>query len=111
MNPLITVTKRAVERIAYLLKGKEARNVLFYVQGGGCNGMKYMLEPVHRPDPKDEVIPLKGDAKLVVCHKSLMFLIGTEIDVEDNFMGEAFSFQNPNVSGTCGCGQTFTPQQ
>jgi len=109
MSPLITISARAASKIGKLLGKASTRTVLFYAEGGGCNGMRYKLEPVDVLDDRDEVVKLENGAKVAVCHKSLLFLVGTEIDWEEGFMGNTFSFKNPNTTGTCGCGQTFSP--
>ena len=43
-----------------------------------------------------------------VCSKSLLHVLGTNIDWEKTIMGETFTFNNPNASGTCGCGTSFS---
>ena len=61
-----------------------------------------------KPDKYDEVFNIDNKHNLYICGKSLMYLIGTEITWEKNFMGEGFKFTNPNASGSCGCGETFS---
>jgi len=43
-----------------------------------------------------------------VCNKSLFYLIGTHIEWKEDIMGNRFNFVNPNSTGTCGCGETFS---
>lgn len=108
----VRVTKRAVQQITDILKINRSKDVIFYVKGGGCNGLEYVLEPLTEvPGKFDDVIPLNEDHNMVVCGKSMMHLIGTSIDWKKTFMGEAFAFDNPNVQNTCGCGATFSPKK
>jgi iron-sulfur cluster assembly protein len=55
----------------------------------------------------DEVIDA-GDAKFVVDAKSALFLKGTTLDYVNALMGGGFKFVNPNATGTCGCGESFS---
>lgn len=107
---IITISQKATEKLVSMLKSKGYINALFSVQGGGCNGMKYVIEPLtEKPHKLDEMISLNKDNNLYVCGKSMIFILGTHIDLIEDFMGESFSFNNPNVQNTCGCGSTFTP--
>jgi len=112
MNFVVRLTSRAKDHLIRMLQTHKSRDALFYVEGGGCNGLKYKLEPVERAaiSKADEIVPLGGDMNLRVCNKSLMHVLGTEIDWRSDFMGKAFHFKNPNTAGTCGCGATFTPK-
>jgi iron-sulfur cluster assembly protein len=97
--------------LCHILRRNNAKAALFYAEGGGCNGLRYKIEPVKTPPQKgDEIIALNDDHELRVCGKSLLHLWGTKIDWKSDFMGETFHFENPNTAGTCGCGATFTPK-
>ena len=39
---------------------------------------------------------------------SLELIDGTVVDFVQQGLNEAFRFQNPNVKGECGCGESFT---
>jgi iron-sulfur cluster assembly protein len=54
----------------------------------------------------DEVINL-DTLKIVVAKKSLLYLVGTELDFSDGLNGKGFNFVNPNATRTCGCGESF----
>ena len=113
----IKLTKIARKKLVELLCQHNRKMVLFSVAGGGCNGLKYQLEPTEDPIEKlDEEISLTPntasgtfDKKIRICGKSLFYLLGTEIDWKDDFMGQSFYFTNPNTASTCGCGATFAP--
>ena len=73
---------------------------------GGCAGMEYTMEYVNEISESDEVVELDG-AKVVIAPTAQMFLFGTEIDYESGVLESGFKFKNPNVSETCGCGESI----
>ena len=114
MKTLITISKLASEHLLKLLRTNNTNNVLFAVEGGGCNGMRYLLEPVKsvkQLERTDQITFTKdqyNEYHINVCHKSQLYLIGTRIDWTNDFMGQHFSFSNPNEASSCGCGSTFS---
>lgn len=75
----------------------------------GCNGYSYVMDYIkssQKPNPLDEVVEEKG-VRVVVDKKALMFIVGTEMDFVDDEIKSEFVFNNPNVKGTCGCGESF----
>lgn len=76
------------------------------VQGGGCSGLSYKMDFDTDLKPEDQVFEDKG-VKIVVDKKSLLYLIGTELDYSGGLNGKGFAFNNPNASRTCGCGESF----
>lgn len=76
------------------------------VQGGGCSGLSYQLKFDNELGEGDEVFAA-GDARIVVDGKSMLFLHGLTLHHTKGLNGKGFEFQNPNASGTCGCGQSF----
>jgi len=81
------------------------------VKGGGCSGLKYSIEPTHDPPLASDEVMTVGGAKIIVCGKSMMYLLGTNVSWVEDIMGDRFEFTNPNAGATCGCGETFTPQK
>lgn len=109
MKSLITVSKLANQQLVKLLKANKSNQVLFAVQGGGCGGLKYQLEPVTKPSDLEATDLIKFPKyDLHLCQKSQLYLAGTHIDWQDDFMGQHFTFNNPNERGSCGCGSTFS---
>ncbi len=74
---------------------------------GGCSGFQYGLNIEDAPEEDDEVFEISGVA-IFVDPFSAQYLEGVEIDYVTSFMGAGFSFSNPNASGGCGCGSSFT---
>ena len=77
------------------------------VVGGGCSGFSYKMGFDENVTENDRVLEVDG-VKVVVDEKSNMYLDGVEIDYHDGLMGKGFVFNNPNASGTCGCGSSFS---
>ena len=76
------------------------------VKGGVCSGLTYDLDFDDTIDESDQVSEDQG-LKLVIDKKSLLYLLGTELDFSDGLNGKGFLFTNPNASRTCGCGESF----
>jgi iron-sulfur cluster assembly protein len=84
-----------------------AAGLRLMVQGGGCSGFTYRMGFDENQKPDDKVVEVDG-VKVLVDSKSYLYLDGTEIDFQDGLLGRGFVFNNPNATGTCGCGHSFT---
>ncbi|KAA3645732.1 MAG: iron-sulfur cluster assembly accessory protein [Bacteroidetes bacterium] len=107
---MIKVNDKAKEKILSLLSesGKAAESfVRVGVKGGGCSGLMYDLDFDTELKAEDKVIE-DNEVKIVIDKKSMLYLIGTELDFSDGLNGKGFSFINPNASRTCGCGESFS---
>lgn len=109
MRKVIEITKLAGNKLQEIAKKNNTNSLLFYVKGGGCNGFNYKFEPFYKtPNKYDIVVPYK-DIEVIVCGKSMIYLIGTTIDWKTDIMGDSFNFENPNANSKCGCGTSFSP--
>lgn len=77
------------------------------VTSGGCSGLTYNMNFDNQSQPNDEIFEDKG-IKLVVDPKSILYLLGTELDFSDGLNGKGFYFNNPNAARTCSCGESFS---
>ena len=77
------------------------------VKGGGCSGLSYDLDFDNKLQEGDTEDEDKG-IKLVIDKKSMLYLLGTELEFSDGLNGKGFQFINPNASRTCSCGESFT---
>ena len=108
MNSVLTFCKRAAQQIKLISQTHNNKSILIGVRGGGCNGLKYYIEPTDvKAQKKDEQLDIEG-VNVIVCGRSLFYIIGTEVTWKKDLMGERFDFINPNSSGSCGCGETFS---
>ena len=78
-----------------------------YVQGGGCSGFQYGFDLERTCEDDDYMIERDG-VQLVVDPLSYQYIMGSEIDYEENLQGSQFVVKNPNASTTCGCGLSFS---
>lgn len=76
------------------------------VMGGGCSGFQYDLYFDEHVEG-DYVFDCNG-VTMVCDQMSFMYLMGTEIDYVEGLQGAGFKFGNPNTSGSCGCGSSFS---
>ena len=107
---MIKVNDRARDKIMTLLsdEGKaQDRFVRVAVQGGGCSGLMYNLDFDSELKEEDKVIE-DNNVRIVVDKKSVLYLVGKELDFTDGLNGKGFSFNNPNASRKCGCGESFS---
>ena len=104
---MLKATTRAIPQLRKALG--DHRALFFGAKGGGCSGFQYFMEPTNRDDATgmDELISV-GGVPMVVCGKSMFLIMYTEIDWVEDTMGARFVFDNPNATGGCGCGATFS---
>jgi iron-sulfur cluster assembly protein len=108
---VVTLTERAAERVREILAGAEEpfAGLRVGVKNGGCAGQEYVLNYAKAAEPLDEVVEDKG-VTIYVDPKSVLFLIGSEIDFETTKLASRFVFRNPNETDACGCGESVTIQ-
>lgn len=105
----LKVTPEAAKEAKRLLElqGTPDMVVRVAVQGGGCSGFTYRMNFDTKVSEFDEVIQVDG-TKFAVDAKSALFLKGTTLDYVNALMGGGFKFVNPNATGSCGCGESFS---
>ena len=105
----LNLTDRAIQQVKALLgRDKLADHGLrVSVTDGGCSGFSYKLDFAKEQKPEDVVLEF-DDLRVYVDPMSAPYLNGTTIDYEAGLYGGGFKFTNPNASGTCGCGTSFS---
>lgn len=98
--------------IAHVKKIRERENLASQglrvsVMPGGCSGYSYKLDFDDGPKPADVVLDMDG-LEVYVEKPILQQLEGTVIDYVSELQGASFRFSNPNATGTCGCGTSFS---
>ena len=106
---VVTLTERAAARVKEIMaKGEKPYvGLRVGVKNGGCAGQEYVLEYAEGAAPLDEVVEDKG-VTILVDPKAVLFLLGTEIDFEVSRLAAKFTFNNPNQTDACGCGESVT---
>jgi len=104
----ITLTQRAVRRIANVLKKEPKENLRLRVavSGGGCSGFQYGFTLDDALADDDRVIERDG-AVVVIDEMSLGYIAGAELDWVESLEGSRFTLGNPNATASCSCGSSF----
>ena len=103
----ISLTESAATRVRnYLQARSDGIGLRLGVTKTGCSGYSYILNYAEDITDTDVVFEDKG-VKVVVDAEALPLIDGTEVDFVKSGLNEAFSFRNPNVTGECGCGESF----
>lgn len=103
----ITLTEPAAKQInKQLSKRGGGLGLKLGVKKSGCSGFAYTLDYADAINEEQTSFEQFG-VKVIVANADLEFLDGTELDYSREGINEAFKFNNPNVTGTCGCGESF----
>jgi iron-sulfur cluster assembly protein len=104
----ISLTEPAANRVRSYLDARGAGlGLRLGIRKTGCNGFAYVINYADRIEDTDVVFEQRG-IKVIVDPKSLALIDGTEVDFVKEGLNEAFRFRNPNVTGECGCGESFS---
>ena len=105
------LTESAKRQMSNLLAKNPGRYaVSLAVLGGGCAGFKYDWGFVDSAEQvnKDDVMIEWADGRFVVDSTSMLYIAGTKIDWREEVFGSQFEISNPNATGGCGCGESFS---
>jgi iron-sulfur cluster assembly protein len=99
----------AAERVRKLVEkaGGKAVGLRVGVRNGGCAGMSYTVEMAEEARPGESVVEDKG-VKVLIDPKAVLFLIGAKMDFAVTKLSATFTFQNPNETASCGCGESVS---
>lgn len=105
----LKLTDKAIEQVKLLLAREqlEEHGLRIGVTGGGCSGFSYLLDFEKDEKPGDVTLDM-GGLKVYVSTAATKYLQGTVIDYVSGLYGAGFKFSNPNATGTCGCGTSFS---
>lgn len=105
---MITLTNKAVTHVKDFLANRGSGvGIRVGVRTAGCSGLAYVLEFVDEPNDTDERFDNDGVC-VFVDPKSLVYLDGLQMDYVTEGLNSGFKFTNPNQTGECGCGESFT---
>ena len=101
------LTDAAAERVRQIMQRSEkpVLGLRVGVKNGGCAGMEYTMEWAEAQKPFDEVVEDKG-VTVLIDPKAVLFLLGTEMDFQTTALKSGFTFNNPNQTSACGCGES-----
>ena len=104
----ISLTESAAQRVRqHLLNRGHGLGLRLGVKTSGCSGFSYVVDYADQARADDLVFEQHG-VKVYVDRASLAAVDGTRIDFVRQGLNESFRFENPNVRGECGCGESFS---
>ncbi len=107
-DPLL-FTDNAANKVKQLIdeEGNADLKLRVFVSGGGCSGFQYGFT-FDEVTNEDDTVLNKNGVQLLIDPMSFQYLVGAEIDYQENLEGSQFVIKNPNATTTCGCGSSFS---
>jgi iron-sulfur cluster assembly accessory protein len=108
-TPVVALTETAASKVAELIGAEGEANLALRVavRPGGCSGFSYEMF-FDAEVENDDLISEFGTVRVVVDPESADHLRGSTLDYKDGLMGAGFAIENPNVTRSCGCGNSFS---
>lgn len=109
-NQSITFSEKALSHIKKEIEkqGQDCKGLRFSVSKTGCSGLSYVIDYVTDINETDKHFLIKNWLNVYIAHKAYPYLKGIEVDYVKQGLNYKFSFVNPNQTGACGCGESFT---
>ncbi len=107
---MITLTEPATRKVRELLAAEDQSELMLRVgvRPGGCSGFSYEMFFTDEVDDLNDIVSDFDGVKVAIDRQSLAYLEGASVDYADGLQGAGFKINNPNVSRSCGCGQSFS---
>tara|TARA_Y100000022_G_scaffold196964_1_gene204730 strand:+ start:137 stop:499 length:363 start_codon:yes stop_codon:yes gene_type:complete len=108
-KPIISLTDAAAEQVRRLIATAdgEIAGLRIGIKTAGCSGLQYDVQYAAEAKPFEDKIEDKG-VTVFIDPSAVMFLVGSEMDWEEDKFASRFVFNNPNEVARCGCGESFT---
>ena|SRR5687767_2894199 len=108
-TPVVELTPTATTKVAQLIdaEGEPGLALRVAVRPGGCSGFSYEMFFDAETDAED-IVTEYGPVRVVVDPESAERLRGSTLDYKEGLMGAGFAIENPNVTRSCGCGNSFS---
>ena len=106
----LSLTETAINEVKKFIEAESAgpeAGLRIRVVPGGCSGFSYSMQIEDGPRQGDEIFDHNG-LRVFVDMFSRQYLDGVQVDYVSSVMGSGFTFSNPNASGSCGCGSSFS---
>lgn len=107
---MIKVTEKAMDHLTGISDANEGKIPVLGLKGGGCAGFSYVwnLKEENELDNKaDHVIIMDNGRKMAVDSSSIMYLMGTTLELKHDLMGTMLEVVNPSAASSCGCGESI----
>ncbi len=108
-GPLLSLTDKAVEKVKYFagsMPDSQNKPLRIFIQGGGCSGFQYGFTFDEKKE--GDMVLETGGITVVVDPQSAQYLKDAKVDYVEDFRGAGFSVTNPQATGGCGCGKSFS---
>ena len=105
----LILSHRAAEKIREFAASKDeykGKAFRVYIEGGGCSGFQYGF--TFDEEKEGDTRVATGETYVLVDPQSAMYLNGSTLDFVEDLSGSGFAVKNPNASGSCGCGLSFS---
>ncbi len=108
-SDVVTLTDAAIDRVKYLMDKSQDQviGLRVSISNKGCSGHGYVVEYANEKRQFEEEVEING-ARVLIDPAAVMFLIGSVIDYKEEKLQSGFTFTNPNETGRCGCGESFS---
>ena len=103
---MLEIKENAINRMKELLSNGGS-GIRIFASKKGCSGIAFYMECVTDEIDNDDVRIVKDNVTLFIKKDSLIHVLGTSIDYEDDGLNANFRFENPRIRGKCNCGQSF----
>lgn len=105
---IITLTDAAVQRVRALMDKADSDilGLRVRITSTGCSGHAYKIEYATEEKAGEEVVEQDG-ARIFIDPMAIMYILGSEMDYEEDTLQSQFVFNNPNEASRCGCGESF----
>lgn len=106
-----SITELAARRIGEIARenSAEGKTLLVGVKTKGCSGFSYDMRFAAAGEiPAGSEAVTQHGVTVAIDPKASMFLFGTVMDYNESPLQSGFTFSNPNETGRCGCGESFT---
>lgn len=104
----VILTDSAVAKVGELIAAEDEQGLALRmaVRPGGCSGFSYEMYFDSQIDESD-IVEEFGEVRVAIDPQSADMIRGSTLDYKEGLMGAGFAIENPNVSRTCGCGNSF----
>jgi len=105
---IITLSDAAITRVKALMARADEGilGLRVKITSTGCSGHAYDIQYAHETIPGEEVVEQDG-AKVFIDPMAIMYILGSEMDYQEDMLQSQFVFNNPNEAARCGCGESF----
>jgi len=108
-KPILTLTDAAAQQAKKLMErgDNDTIGLRVGIKTAGCSGLQYQVEFANEQKPFEDKIEQKG-VTIFIDPAAVMFIIGSEMDWQEDKFASSFTFSNPNETARCGCGESFS---